>query len=117
MKIKITIFFVLALQLSYAQQAEITTADTLKTKKIDEVQIRTFIKKDSEFSNKMPLRAIENPQVYSTIDKIFLQNQQVYTVDDGYRNIPGLQKLWNSTHRAGDGGTYLSLRGFIINNP
>lgn len=117
MKIKITLFFLLALQMSYAQQVEITTADTLKTKKIDEVQIRTFIKKDSEFSNKMPLRAIENPQVFSTIDKIFLQNQQVYTLDDGYRNIPGLQKLWNSTHRAGDGGTYLSLRGFMINNP
>ncbi|SEG74203.1 TonB-dependent siderophore receptor [Sphingobacterium lactis] len=102
---------------SFAQTPKNEQVDTLNTQTIDEITINTYIKKDTEFTNKMPLRAIENAQVYSSIDKIFFQNQQVFTLDVGYRNVTGIQKMWSSTHRAGDGGTIMSLRGFLINNP
>lgn len=90
--------------------------DTVKMNKMDEVIINAYIKKDSEYTNKMPLRAIENPQVYSSIDRVALENQMIFTVDEAYRNVTGLQKMWNATGRAGDGGAYVNLRGFISNN-
>ncbi|WP_347219544.1 TonB-dependent receptor [Chryseobacterium sp.] len=90
--------------------------DTLKTKSIDEVIISTYVKKDSEYSNKMPLKAIEDPQVYSSIDKGVLENQLLFTVDDAFRNVAGAQKMWSATNRAGDGGIFLNLRGFVAGN-
>ncbi|MCW8313976.1 TonB-dependent siderophore receptor [Sphingobacterium thalpophilum] len=96
---------------AFAQQK-----DSVRTQRIDQVIIDAYIKKDSESTNKMPLRAIENPQVYSTIDRVALENQLLFTVDDAYRNVTGLQKMWNATGRAGDGGAYVNLRGFISNN-
>ena len=96
---------------AYGQQK-----DTVKMNKMDEVIINAYIKKDSEYTNKMPLRAIENPQVYSSIDRVALENQLFFTVDEAYRNVTGLQKMWNATGRAGDGGAYVNLRGFISNN-
>ncbi|MCJ7933883.1 MAG: TonB-dependent receptor [Chryseobacterium sp.] len=90
--------------------------DSANTKSIDEVIINTYIKKDSEYSNKMPLKAIENPQVYSSVDKTILENQGIYTVDEAFKNITGLQTMWTSNGRAGDGGAYVSLRGFVSAN-
>jgi iron complex outermembrane receptor protein len=63
----------------------------------------------------MPLKAIENPQVYSSIDKVILENQGLYTVDDALKTS-GLQPMWTSNGRAGDGGAYVSLRGFVSAN-
>lgn len=100
-----------------AQQQKTDLSDTLKTQNIDEVFINKYIKKDSEYTNKMPLKAIENSQVYSSIDKIFFENQQLFTLDEGFRNITGLQKMWNPTHRSGDGGSFFNLRGFIVSKP
>lgn len=90
--------------------------DTVQTNNLDEVIINTFIKKDTDSSNKMPLKFIENPQVFSSVDKTVLENQVLFTVDDAYRNITGLQKMWNSTGRSGDGGAYVTMRGFQTNN-
>lgn len=96
-----------------AQQKD--TVNT-RTKNIDEVIINTYVKKDSEYSNKMPLKAIEDPQVYSSIDKGILENQLLFTVDDAFRNVAGAQKMWSATNRAGDGGIFLNLRGFVAGN-
>ncbi len=90
--------------------------DSLTTKNIDEVVINTYVKKDSDYSNKMPLKAIEDPQVYSSIDKGVLENQLLFTVDDAFRNVAGAQKMWSATNRSGDGGIYLNLRGFVAGN-
>ncbi|WDF47335.1 TonB-dependent receptor [Chryseobacterium sp. KACC 21268] len=90
--------------------------DSTNTKGIEEVIINSILKKDSEYTNKMPLRAIENPQSFSTVDKLFFENQMIYTVDDAYRNVAGIQKMWSATNRAGDGGAYIALRGFVSNN-
>lgn len=100
---------VLVSTFTYAQEKK----DTVNSKNIEEVIIDKMVKKlDTESSNKMPIRFIENPQVYSSIDRGILENQNIFTVDDAYRNVTGLQKMWNSTGRAGDGGSYFVLRGF-----
>jgi Outer membrane receptor for ferric coprogen and ferric-rhodotorulic acid len=97
--------------LTFAQEK-----DSIKSNDIEEVIVNAVLKKDSEYTNKMPLKAIENPQLFSTVDKIFFENQMIYTVDDAYRNVTGIQKMWSATNRAGDGGAYIALRGFVSNN-
>jgi iron complex outermembrane receptor protein len=62
---------------------------------------------------KMPLKNVENPQVYSTVTKELLTEQLVFTTDDATRNVPGIQRMWESTDRAGDGGSYYTMRGFV----
>jgi iron complex outermembrane receptor protein len=99
---------VLVSTISFAQKN-----DSVKTNNIDEVILNTYIKKDSEYSNKMPLKAIEDPQVFSSVSRAVLENQAIFTVDDAYRNVTGLQKMWNATSRAGDGGAFVVLRGFV----
>ena len=94
--------------ISFAQEK-----DSVNSKNIEEVIINKMVKKlDTESSNKMPISFIENPQVYSSIDRGILENQNIFTVDDAYRNVTGLQKMWNPTGRAGDGGSFFVLRGF-----
>ncbi|MFL9833928.1 TonB-dependent siderophore receptor [Chryseobacterium terrae] len=99
----------LATVFAFAQEKK----DSTDSKNIEEVIINRMVKKlDTESSNKMPVKFIENPQVYSSIDKGILENQNIFTVDDAYRNVTGLQKMWNPTGRAGDGGSFFVLRGF-----
>jgi iron complex outermembrane receptor protein len=62
---------------------------------------------------KMPLKNVENPQVYSTVTKELLSEQLVFSSDDATRNVPGIQRLWESTDRSGDGGSYYTMRGFV----
>jgi iron complex outermembrane receptor protein len=95
--------------LTFAQEKK----DSTNTKNIEEIIINTVIKKDSEYSNKMSLKAIEDPQVLTSISRAALENQALFTIDDGYRNVNGLQKMWNATGRAGDGGAFVILRGFV----
>ncbi|MDR6159307.1 iron complex outermembrane receptor protein [Chryseobacterium sp. SLBN-27] len=98
----------LSSMLTFAQEK-----DSINSKDIEQVIINKMVKKlDTESSNKMPVKFIENPQVYSSIDKGILENENIFTVDDAYRNVTGLQKMWNPTGRAGDGGSFFVLRGF-----
>lgn len=68
----------------------------------------------SDYANKMPLKNLENAQVYTTISKELLTEQVVLTMDDAMRNVPGLTKMWDATGRSGDGGSFYNLRGFIV---
>ncbi|MBS7566538.1 TonB-dependent receptor [Mucilaginibacter sp. Bleaf8] len=72
-----------------------------------------FTRKASVDASKIPLAPLENAQVYSTITNELIKEQQVLSVDDAVRNAPGIQKLWDATGRAGDGGAYYSQRGFV----
>lgn len=83
---------------------------------LEEVIIDSYIRKHTSTTNKMPLDFIENPQVFSSLDKSVLEDQLLFTIDDAYRNITGLQKMWNPSSRAGDGGSFINLRGFVSNN-
>lgn len=71
-------------------------------------------RKPGTYVAKMPLRDIENPQVYSTVDAQVLKEQVVTNFDDALKNAPGVEKLWESTGRGGDGAGYYSLRGFSV---
>lgn len=59
----------------------------------------------------MPLNNLENPQVYTTIPSEIIKQQAITSYDDVLKNVPGIQRLWESTGRGGDGGSYFSLRG------
>lgn len=73
-----------------------------------------YTRTQSEVVSKMPLKDIENPQVYNTITAEILQQQVVTNFDDALKNAPGVNKLWEATGRAGDGAGYYALRGFPV---
>lgn len=68
--------------------------------------------RSSEYVSKMPLKNLENPQVYNTVSAELLKQQVITNYDDALKNVPGIQRLWESTGRGGDGGSYFTLRGF-----
>lgn len=61
---------------------------------------------------KMPLKKLENPQVYSTVSSEIIKQQGIVNFDDAMRNVPGISRTWESTGRSGDGAAYFALRGF-----
>ncbi|WP_342648324.1 TonB-dependent receptor [Mucilaginibacter sp. CSA2-8R] len=73
-----------------------------------------FTPKVSNDAAKIPLSPLENAQSYTTITNELLKEQQVFSVDDALRNSSGIQKLWDATGRGGDGGSYFTLRGFVV---
>lgn len=86
-------------------------------KQLEEVIVKSGIRfgnRQSEMVAKMPLKNLENPQVYSVVPSALLKEQLVTGFDDALKNVPGLNKLWTSTGRGSDGGGYYSLRGFSL---
>lgn len=61
---------------------------------------------------KIPLKNLENPQVYNSVPSEILKQQSITTYDDVMKNVPGITRTWESTGRAGDGAAYFALRGF-----
>lgn len=70
--------------------------------------------KQSNYVSKLPLKNIENPQVYNVVSSELMKEQAITNYEDALKNVPGIQKLWESTGRGGDGGSYYSLRGFEV---
>ncbi len=91
---------------------------TASNNELQEVIVKSgrnrFTKSGSDYVAKMPLKNVENAQVYTTITKQLLNDQMVFSVDDAIKNAPGLQKMWEATGRSGDGGSYYNSRGFIL---
>jgi len=73
-----------------------------------------FSRKKTAYVSKLPLRDMENTQVYSTITTELLESQIVTNFDDALKNATGIEQLWASTGRGGDGAGYYSLRGFSV---
>ena len=73
-----------------------------------------FSRKKTAYVSKLPLKDIENTQVYSTITNEILKSQVVTNFDDALKNATGVEQLWTSTGRGGDGAGYYSLRGFSV---
>lgn len=88
--------------------------DTIKTNKIDEVVVQGYITRDRESVNKMPLKEIENPQVYNIVNKNVIKEQVVTSFNDALKNVTGIARLWESTGRGNDGGEYYTMRGFSL---
>ena len=73
-----------------------------------------FSRKKTAYVSKLPLKDIENTQVYSTITNELIESQVVTNFDDALKNAVGVESLWSSTGRGGDGAGYYSLRGFSV---
>jgi iron complex outermembrane receptor protein len=67
--------------------------------------------KETEYVAKMPLKNLENPQVYNTVSSKIIKQQAITNYDDAFRNIPGVFRTWESTGRNGDGAAFFALRG------
>ena len=94
---------------SFAQE---TKTDSLKS-----VEVKNKYKYKREKSatvSKMPLKDIENPQVYNTVTSELIREQLVTNFNDAIKNATGITRLWNSTGRGGDGSEYYSMRGFAV---
>lgn len=77
-------------------------------------RINKFSRKQTAYVSKLPLKDIENPQVYSTVTNALLESQVVTDFEDALKNAVGIEKLWTSTGRGGDGAGYYALRGFSV---
>lgn len=82
------------------------------TEVIIEAGINKFSNKESEYIARLPIKNLENPQAYSIIGKDLIKEQIIVNFDDALKNSSGIDKLWSSTGRGGDGAAYFSLRGF-----
>ncbi len=78
-----------------------------------ETRNNKFSRKKTAYVSKLPLKDIENPQVYSTVTSELLESQIITNIDDALNNATGVSKLWESTGRSPDNGTgWFSTRGF-----
>lgn len=99
----------------FSQETNETQKDTVK--KLKEVTVTSNYKYGREKSNtvaKMPLKNIENPQVYNLVTNELLKEQVVTNLNDALKNATGVTRLWESTGRNGDGAEFYSMRGFSV---
>ncbi len=106
----LTILTLLSVHHFYAQEQDSIDLDG---EFIESVVLEGYRDK-SEYVSKMPLKNIENPQVYSTVSKNLLKQQIITNYDDAMKNVPGVQQLWQSTGRGVSNGAYYSVRGFSV---
>ncbi|WP_197060030.1 TonB-dependent receptor [Sporocytophaga myxococcoides] len=82
---------------------------------LDEVEIlirrQKFAKAESEQVARMPLKNMENPQVYNVVGKELMKEQLVMERTDMYRNIPGAVPNFSA-----GGSQGLNIRGFSNTN-
>lgn len=71
-----------------------------------------FSRKETAYVSKLPLKDLDNSQVYSTVTNELLTSQGVTTFAEALQNAVGVEKLWQSTGRSGDGAGYYTIRGF-----
>lgn len=81
---------------------------------VDTNRKNKFSRKKSAYVAKLPLKNIENAQVYSTVTNQLLISQSVISFEEALKNTTGVEKLWSSTGRSGDGAGYYAIRGFSI---
>ena len=81
---------------------------------VDTNRKNKFSRKKTAYVAKLPLKNIENSQVYSTVTNQLLISQSVVSFDEALKNTTGVEQLWSSTGRSGDGAGYYSIRGFSV---
>jgi iron complex outermembrane receptor protein len=94
---------------------ETTSVDvkmTLSQKTLREVVIagdrNKFARKESESAVRMPLKNIENPQVYTVVPAELMREQVILDYKDAIKNVAGV----NSTETVSNGRTSAIIRGF-----
>lgn len=73
-----------------------------------------FARKESNYSSRMPLGYLENPQVYNVVTKEILEEQVSTDFKSSFKNIPGVAP--NGTNHSSNGRYYNSSRGFNTSN-
>ena len=73
-----------------------------------------FKRETSTTVSKMPLKDLENPQVYNSIPAELLKEQVVTNFNDALKNATGVTRIWESTGRGGDGAEFYTMRGFSV---
>ena len=71
-----------------------------------------FAKKETDYVARMPLKNLENPQVYSIVGSELMQEQVIVDYKDAIKNVAGV----NSTETVGNGRTSTFIRGFRTQN-
>lgn len=95
-----------------AAQTNAQETDSIQSNKLEELVIDAYFSKNVNAANKMPLKDIENPQVYNVISNKAIKEQVITNFNDALKNATGVFRLWESTGRGTDGGEYFSMRGF-----
>lgn len=84
----------------------------VSNKELKEVVIsnkKSILSKKTEYVARMPLKNLENPQVYSVIHKELMQEQVTIDITTAMRNAPGVVPL-----NYPSGGFALIFRGFTV---
>ena len=107
------------IEVSAGQNTPVQVSLSETSEQLQEIEVRgerlnKFTRSESAYVSKMPLKNLENPQVYTTITRELMAEQLVFSVDDAIKNAPGLTKVWDATGRSGDGGSYYNIRGFLV---
>ncbi len=93
------------------QAAEANFQMTISNNELQDVIVTNsknrFVYKSSEYVARMPLRNLENPQVYNVVGRALIVEQLVTERTDLYRNIPGSVPNFSA-----GGSMGLSMRGF-----
>jgi len=104
----------------FVNEGEVVTKNLIinnNSEQLEEIFVKgnanKYTKAESNYVAKMPIKNLENSQVYSVVTKDLMKDQLVVNQDEALRNVPGLYQLWASTGRIGDGGSYFSSRGFV----
>lgn len=95
-------------------QEKADSTKVLKEVTVEGTRENKYKKESSTTVSKMPLKDIENPQVYNSIPANLLKEQVVTNFNDALKNATGVTRLWESTGRNGDGAEYYSMRGFSV---
>lgn len=106
-------------QIEAAKTTELHVELVSQDNKLEEVVIsgektNGYYKDQDATVGKLPLKDLENPQVYNSISKELLQDQVATDMNDALKNATGITRLWESTGRGGDGGEFYSMRGFSV---
>lgn len=113
-----TKLFVLPIVLLFSASIFAEEMDSIKISHLDEIVVTGFrntYKVDSSNTvSKLPLKDIENPQVYNSIAVGVLKDQIVVNLNNALKNATGIARLWESTGRGGDGAEYYTMRGFAL---
>lgn len=100
-----------SVEVSGNQTTNIDLQITLSNAQLQEVIVTSskskFVFKSSEYVARMPLRNLENPQVYNVVGRALMQDQVIIERTDLFRNIPGAVPNFSA-----GGSMGLSMRGF-----
>lgn len=106
------------IELKAGQHSKLNFTLKESAEQLDEVivsgGVNKFAQKETDYIARMPLKNLENPQVYNSIGKELLKEQMIVSFDDALKNAPGVNRLWSATGRGGDGAGYFSMRGFAV---